>query len=142
MKGGRHGVTCSDHGISYLRIKALVHRDIKPGNMMVHEDSMGYFHIKLGDMGTAKRVEDDQTFPSLVGTEEYLVGPDLWWMNDWLMPKHPDMYIGHLEGLQMQHKANVDLWSIGVTLYHAAVTELPFIPFNYSRASDRAKEML
>lgn len=115
---------------------------------------MGYFHIKLGDMGTAKRVDDTQTFPSLVGTEEYLVRFDIWlcvcvgcpfvWSSLLIIarPQHPDMYIRYLEGFQTQHKASVDLWSIGVTLYHAIVTELPFIPHNYSRTSDRAKETL
>ena len=59
-------------------------------------------------------------FVSLYGTEEYL---------------HPDMYeravlrkpVGKTFG------ATVDLWSIGVTLYHVATGNLPFRPFGGRR---------
>ena len=62
---------------------------------------------KLTDFGAARELQDDQQFVSLYGTEEYL---------------HPDMYeravlrkpVGKTFG------ATVDLWSIGVTLYHVA----------------------
>ena len=75
---------------------------------------------KLTDFGAARELQDDQQFVSLYGTEEYL---------------HPDMYeravlrkpVGKTFG------ATVDLWSIGVTLYHVATGSLPFRPFGGRR---------
>ena len=56
---------------------------------------------------------------SLYGTEEYL---------------YPDMYAravlrGSSHGSRGRFTAKVDLWSIGVTFYHAATGALPFRPF-------------
>ena len=73
----------------------------------------GTIVYKLTDFGAARELQDDQQFVSLYGTEEYL---------------HPDMYeravlrkpVGKTFG------ATVDLWSIGVTLYHVATGSLPF----------------
>ena len=31
--------------------------------------------------------------------------------------------------------ATVDLWSLGVTFYHAVTGQLPFVPYKYSRES-------
>lgn len=75
---------------------------------------------KLTDFGAARELQEDQQFVSLYGTEEYL---------------HPDMYeravlrkpVGKTFG------ATVDLWSIGVTLYHVATGNLPFRPFGGRR---------
>jgi TANK-binding kinase 1 len=80
----------------------------------------GTIVYKLTDFGAARELQDDQQFVSLYGTEEYL---------------HPDMYeravlrkpVGKTFG------ATVDLWSIGVTLYHVATGNLPFRPFGGRR---------
>ena len=88
-------------------------RDLKPGNIMKFIKDDGTIVYKLTDFGAARELQDDQQFVSLYGTEEYL---------------HPDMYeravlrkpVGKTFG------ATVDLWSIGVTLYHVATGSLPF----------------
>lgn len=111
---------CVVHGMNHLRENGVVHRDIKPGNIMrlVGEDGKSLY--KLTDFGAARELEDDQKFVSIYGTEEYL---------------HPDMYERavlrkpHLKS----YGVNVDLWSIGVTFYHAAAGSLPFIPYGGPR---------
>ncbi|CAL1299225.1 unnamed protein product [Larinioides sclopetarius] len=103
-------------GMKYLRDNSIIHRDLKPGNIMKFISVDGRSIYKLTDFGAARELEDDQQFMSLYGTEEYL---------------HPDMY----ERAVLRHPANkpfratVDLWSIGVTLYHVATGSLPFRPY-------------
>nr|CAG4641488.1 EOG090X01SN [Eurycercus lamellatus] len=107
-------------GMKHLRDNNLVHRDLKPGNIMKFITLDGSTVYKLTDFGAARELDDDQQFMSLYGTEEYL---------------HPDMYeravlrkpVGKTFG------ATVDLWSIGVTLYHVATGNLPFRPFGGRR---------
>ncbi|KAG9352900.1 hypothetical protein JZ751_017476 [Albula glossodonta] len=111
---------CVVHGVNHLRENAVVHRDIKPGNIMrvVGEDGCSIY--KLTDFGAARELEDDEKFVSIYGTEEYL---------------HPDMYERAVLR-KPQKKAfgvTVDLWSIGVTFYHAATGTLPFVPFGGPR---------
>ena len=98
-------------GMNHLRDNNLVHRDLKPGNIMKFIKDDGSVIYKLTDFGAARELQDDQQFVSLYGTEEYL---------------HPEMYeravlrkpVGKTFG------ATVDLWSIGVTLFHVATGEL------------------
>lgn len=107
-------------GMKHLRDNNLVHRDLKPGNIMKFICDDGGTVYKLTDFGAARELEEDQQFMSLYGTEEYL---------------HPDMYeravlrkpVGKTFG------ATVDLWSIGVTLYHVATGNLPFRPYGGRR---------
>ncbi len=55
----------------------IVHRDIKPNNILLQILPNGQHVYKLSDFGTARQVEmEDDQFTSIVGTEEY-VFPDV-----------------------------------------------------------------
>ncbi|KAM8795872.1 inhibitor of nuclear factor kappa-B kinase subunit epsilon [Eudromia elegans] len=117
---------CVVAGMNHLRENGIVHRDIKPGNIMrlVGEDGQSIY--KLTDFGAARELDDDEKFVSVYGTEEYL---------------HPDMYERAVlrKPQQKAYGVTVDLWSIGVTFYHAATGSLPFVPFGGPR---RNKEVM
>ncbi|KAK7499608.1 hypothetical protein BaRGS_00009260 [Batillaria attramentaria] len=107
-------------GVKHLRDNDIIHRDIKPGNILrcVAEDGRSVY--KLTDFGAARELQENEEFMSLYGTEEYL---------------HPDMYeravLRHARG--QQFGVHVDLWSLGVTFYHAATGNLPFRPYGGRR---------
>ncbi len=63
-------------GMNHLRDNHLVHRDLKPGNIMKFIRDDGTIVYKLTDFGAARELQDDQQFVSLYGTEEYL-HPDM-----------------------------------------------------------------
>ncbi|XP_030586149.1 inhibitor of nuclear factor kappa-B kinase subunit epsilon [Archocentrus centrarchus] len=111
---------CIVQGMNHLRENGVVHRDIKPGNIMRQVGEDGKSVYKLTDFGAARELDDDEKFVSIYGTEEYL---------------HPDMYERAVLR-KPHHKSygvSVDLWSIGVTLYHAATGSLPFTPYEGPR---------
>ncbi|NXN19145.1 IKKE kinase, partial [Indicator maculatus] len=117
---------CVVAGMNHLRENGVVHRDIKPGNIMRLVGDDGQSVYKLTDFGAARELEDDEKFVSVYGTEEYL---------------HPDLYERAVlrQPQQKTYGVTVDLWSIGVTFYHAATGSLPFLPFGGPR---RNKEIM
>ncbi|XP_052056166.1 inhibitor of nuclear factor kappa-B kinase subunit epsilon isoform X3 [Apodemus sylvaticus] len=117
---------CVVAGMNHLRENGIVHRDIKPGNIMRLVGEEGQSIYKLSDFGAARKLDDEEKFVSVYGTEEYL---------------HPDLYERAVlrKPQQKAFGVTVDLWSIGVTLYHAATGSLPFIPFGGPR---RNKEIM
>lgn len=103
-------------GMKHLRDMNIIHRDLKPGNIMKFLSEDGQSIYKLTDFGAARELEEDQQFQSLYGTEEYL---------------HPALYEKAVlkKPAARSFSAKVDLWSIGVTLFHIATGSLPFRPF-------------
>lgn len=70
---------------------------------------------KLADFGTARELPEGENFTSLHGTEPYL---------------HPQLYrVCFFQGGSPTREfgPNIDLWSIGVTLYQTATGNLPFL---------------
>ncbi|KAK3769703.1 hypothetical protein RRG08_004953 [Elysia crispata] len=103
-------------GIQYLRHENVIHRDIKPGNIMRYITDEGISIYKLTDFGAARKLDDSESFESLCGTEEYL---------------HPAIYEKAVLRLpnSQSFNAKLDLWSLGVTFYHTATGQLPFQAF-------------
>jgi hypothetical protein len=93
-------------GLSSAHATGVVHRDIKPGNLMVDPDQQ----VKIIDFGIARFVHDDLprlTVPGAgVGTLSY-VAPE------------------QAQGLEVDGRA--DLYSLGCTLYELLAGERPFV---------------
>ena len=85
--------------ITYLNSKNIIHRDIKPDNIMINES--GY--ITLIDFNTCREIKDLSS--TLAGTPHYMA---------------PEILIGKGYGL------SVDYWSIGVLCFYLYFGYLPF----------------
>jgi serine/threonine protein kinase len=92
------------NGLKYLHGKAVIHRDLKLGNLFLDAKMW----LKMGDFGLATRL----THPSerkrtICGTPNYIA---------------PEILDGKVEG----HSFPVDIWSAGVVLYTLLVGKPPF----------------
>lgn len=107
--------------IEYLNRKCIIHRDIKPDNIMISKRGDGFSTYKIGDFGAARHLKRNQKYTSLYGTHEYL---------------HPDLFAKYYyKALDITPKVDQfdyshDFWSIGVTLFETGTGQLPFEPIN------------
>ncbi|MCB9533316.1 MAG: protein kinase [Myxococcales bacterium] len=89
-------------GLQYAHSQGLVHRDIKPGNMMLTRDRA----LKIMDFGLAKFVEEAAAnHTRAIGTPYYM---------------SPEQILGkELDG-------RTDLYSLGVSMFECATGQVPF----------------
>jgi serine/threonine protein kinase len=93
------------HGLEYAHRRGLIHRDVKPGNILVTPDGIA----KVSDLGLAGFVHEAHSDPragKIVGTPDYL-SPE-----------------------QIRSPADItkvsDIYSLGCTLYYAVTGKVPF----------------
>ncbi|KAK9470041.1 kinase-like domain-containing protein [Dipodascopsis tothii] len=92
-------------GIEYLHAQGIVHRDIKPDNLLLSDDDV----LKIVDFGVSEMFEkDNDAMVRVAGTPPYLA-PELC-----TVPQAE--YSGRA----------ADIWAMGVTLYCLLFGELPF----------------
>jgi len=92
-------------GLEHLHGHGIVHRDVKPGNVLLAEDGT----VKLADFGLVRRYESDETCAtdtgSLVGTVDYM---------------SPEQALGGKVGPPS------DLYGLGVVLFESLTGKLPY----------------
>ena len=94
----------------------VVHRDIKPGNILLTTDEQGQETAKVLDFGIAKLREaagDSNAGMTMTGM---VVGTPLYMSPEQFMGKKAD---GEIDG-------RTDLYSLGVVLYQMVTAQLPF----------------
>ncbi|XP_072896702.1 PAS domain-containing serine/threonine-protein kinase [Hemitrygon akajei] len=88
--------------VDYLHSKCILHRDIKDENVIIDEN----FTIKLIDFGSAVNLEPGKVFRTFYGTIEYC---------------SPEVLMGN-----PYSGSELEMWSLGVTLYTLVFAENPF----------------
>src|SRR5690554_1436927 len=102
-------------GIGYLHGEGILHRDLKPGNILITKNRRGEPVAKITDFGISRDVLTDKTleqsYTEGVGTPHYMA---------------PEQFYKKKYGLNGELSERTDIWALGVIVYRMATGRLPF----------------
>jgi serine/threonine protein kinase len=131
MEHARHTFRDTVLGLEYLHYEGVVHRDIKPPNLLQTKD----YRVKISDFGVsyfgrpirdgdetiseseAQDFDNDLELAKTVGTPAFFA-PELC---------YTDSYDEEHPGVQPRITEQIDVWSLGVTLFCIVYARIPFI---------------
>ena len=87
-------------GLRYLHKQGVLHRDIKPQNILIHNKT-----IKISDFGFAKAFEKNDLITTFCGSPLYMA---------------PEIITSH------EYNSLSDIWSLGVVLYELLTKQHPY----------------
>ena len=93
------------HGLHHAHMRGLIHRDVKPGNLLVTPEG----HTKVSDLGLAGFMDEGKADPragKIVGTADY-ISPEVFRSPDNVTPLS-------------------DIYSLGCSLYYAVTGKVPY----------------
>jgi len=93
-------------GLKVLWENNVIHRDLKPQNLLLSISNENLITLKIGDFGYAKTMEDS-LMETLCGTPLYMA-PEI------------------LKGGQIKYTNKADLWSVGCILYEMLFGKPPY----------------
>lgn len=93
-------------GLAYLHEHHIVHRDIKPMNVMIDYDAQNKPNAKIIDFGISKDIQLNAGVSNIIGTFEYMA---------------PEQF-----DAKASISSQTDIWSFGVLLYEMFTNEMPF----------------
>jgi serine/threonine protein kinase len=98
-------------GIQHGRLFHLLHRDLKPQNLLLHKNSEGQFVLKIADFGFAKFTDKETDLAETLCGSPLYMAPEI---------------------LRYQpYDAKGDLWSLGVIIYEMVTGRPPFTALNH-----------
>jgi len=99
-------------GLKYLHNEGMIHRDIKPQNILLGRDKQNRLVAKIADFGISKNADSSQASASiLLGTIEYMA---------------PEQFNPEKYGINKKISYNVDIWAFGVTAYYLLTGNMLF----------------
>lgn len=115
-------------GVQYAHRRGLIHRDLKPGNIIVMEEN-DIPVAKVIDFGLAKDTAKFKTNESLTQPNAVLGSPA------WMSPEQAQVYV---DGDKVEIDTRTDVYSLGVILYQLLTNSTP-IPKQVLRESPPAQ---
>ena len=99
-------------GLAAAHEKGVVHRDMKPANIMLEKDAQGNEHVQILDFGVAKFLVQGETFQTRTQTGEML---------------GTLLYMSPEQCLDQDLDARCDVYSLGCVIYETLTGKPPLV---------------
>lgn len=99
-------------GLDHAHTTGVLHRDMKPSNLMVTKDATGKRVVKIVDFGIAKLLNPDEDTPQLTRTGEVMGSP---------------LYMSPEQGVGKRVDSRSDLYSFGCVMFETLTGDPPHV---------------